>query len=235
MSGMWPNAAEASQLRFVLPLRNLRTRVLVAAVLFASGLALWCVAPAGAWIGLVLVLAGHLPLWVRHQSTAPGGSTPDHEEVWAPVEDDWLDRVTALEESGKRWDTTPWDLSNLRGCFTLFGVLFLLGLTVVGGGAVLGVDALFRLAAAAPLLLVPLWLNGLRTTWNPSELRMKGEALAEARAEAETRSARATSTSSPSSPCARDGPASTRWTLASCCAPLARTTPASSGSRSRWP
>jgi hypothetical protein len=38
---------------------------------------------------------------------------------------------------------------------------------------------------AAPLLLVPLWLNGLRTTWNPSELRKKGDALAVARAVAE--------------------------------------------------
>jgi hypothetical protein len=29
--------------------------------------------------------------------------------------------------------------------------------------------------------VVPLWLNGLRTTWNPSELRTKGLALAAAR------------------------------------------------------
>ncbi len=38
------------------------------------------------------------------------------------------------------------------------------------------------MAVAAPLLVVPLWLNGMRTTWNPSELRKKGEALAVARA-----------------------------------------------------
>ena len=41
---------------------------------------------------------------------------------------------------------------------------------------------LWRFAVAAPLLFVPQWLNGMRTTWNPSELRMKGEALAVARA-----------------------------------------------------
>jgi hypothetical protein len=32
---------------------------------------------------------------------------------------------------------------------------------------------------------VPLWFNGLRTAWNPSELRKKGEALTVARAAAE--------------------------------------------------
>ena len=185
MSGLWPTAAEESQLRFLLRLPDLRTRVLLSAALFATGLGIWSVAPRGGWLGLVLVLAGHLPLWVRHQSNAPGGATPDHEEVWAPVEDDWLDRVTALEESGKRWDTTPWDLSNLRGCLTLIGVLVLLGVVLVGAGAVFGADAFFRLAVAAPLLLVPLWVNGLRTTWNPSELRQKGDALAVARVEAE--------------------------------------------------
>ncbi|MCG6924519.1 MAG: hypothetical protein LJF30_04295 [Acidobacteria bacterium] len=185
MSGLWPSAAEESQLRFAFPLPDLRTRILLAAALFAVGLAIWTVAPAGGWIGLVLVLAGHLPLWVRHQSNAPGGATPDHEEVWAPVEDDWLDRVTALEESGRRWDTTPWDLSNVRGCLTLVALLVVLGFAVVAAGAVLGADSFFRLAVAAPLLLVPLWLNGLRTTWNPSELRKKGEALAVARAQAE--------------------------------------------------
>jgi len=185
MSGLWPTAAEESQLRFLLRLPDLRTRVLLAAALFATGLAIWSVAPRGAWLGLVLIVAGHLPLWVRHQSNAPGGATPDHEEVWAPVEDGWLERITALEESGKRWDTTPWDLSNLRGCLTFVGALVLLGVVLVGAGAILGGDAFLRLVVAAPLLLVPLWVNGLRTTWNPSELRQKGEALAVARAQAE--------------------------------------------------
>jgi hypothetical protein len=135
--------------------------------------------------GLVLVLAGHLPLWVRHQSNAPGGATPSHEEVWAPVEDDWLARVEELEGRGAKWDTTPWDLSNVLGFFVLLGVLILVGIAVVGAGALLGSDVFFRLAVAAPLLVVPLWLNGLRTTWNPSELRKKGEALAIAREEAD--------------------------------------------------
>jgi hypothetical protein len=175
-------------LRFLLPLPGLRQRVLVAALLYAAGLAIWVVAsPGRAWLGLVLVLAGHLPLWVRQQSTAPGGATPVHEEVWAPVEDGWLEQVTALEEKGNRWDTTPWDVSNTRGCLTLIGVLVVLGGAVVLAGAAFGSDAFFRLAVAAPVLLVPLWLNGMRTIWNPSELRKKGDALAVARAEAERR------------------------------------------------
>ncbi len=173
-------------LRFVVPMASLQTRLMTAAALFAVGLGIWCVAPMpGAAVGLVLVLAGHLPLWVRHQSNAPGGATPEHEEVWAPVEDDWLERVEELEGSGARWDTTPWDLSNVLGFFVLVGILILLGAAVAGTGVLLGLDAFVRLAAAAPLLVVPLWLNGLRTTWNPSELRKKGEALALARAEAE--------------------------------------------------
>jgi hypothetical protein len=183
---MWPSAAEASMLRFVVPMASLQARLTTAAALFAVGLAVWSVASLPvAVVGLVLVLAGHVPLWVRHQSNAPGGATPDHEEVWAPVEDDWLERVEELEKRGARWDTTPWDLSNVLGFFVLVGILILVGAAVAGAGVVLGSDAFVRLVAAAPALVVPLWLNGLRTTWNPSELRKKGEALALARAEAD--------------------------------------------------
>jgi hypothetical protein len=183
---MWPSVAEVSTLRFVLPMASLQSRLLMAAALFAVGLAIWSVAPLpAAAVGLALVLAGHLPLWVRSQSNAPGGATPVHEEIWAPVEDDWLERVEDLERRGERWDATPWDLSNVLGFFVLVGIVILLGGVVAVAGVVLGVDAFFRLAVAGPLLLVPLWLNGLRTTWNPSELRKKGEALAIARAEAE--------------------------------------------------
>jgi hypothetical protein len=185
---MWPSVAEASMLRFVLPMAGLRARLITSALLFALGLAVWSVAPLpGAALGLVLVIGGHLPLWVRHQSNAPGGATPVHEEVWAPVEDDWLERVRKLEGRGERWDTTPWDLSNVLGFFVLLGILVLVGGAVVVAGTVLGADAFVRLAVAAPLVVAPLWLNGLRTTWNPSELRMKGDALAIARAEAERR------------------------------------------------
>lgn len=35
----------------------------------------------------------------------------------------------------------------------------------------------FRLSGLALLLLLPLWFNGMRTTWNPSELFLKGQAL----------------------------------------------------------
>jgi hypothetical protein len=105
--------------------------------------------------------------------------------VWAPVEDGWMERIETLEDKGNRWDTTPWEISNLRGCLTMVGVLFLLAVVVTGSGAALGSDVFFRLAVAAPLLVVPLWVNGMRTTWNPSELRMKGDALAQAGAAAD--------------------------------------------------
>ena len=90
--------------------------------------------------------------------------------------------MSDLEKRGARWDTTPWDVSNGIGCLALLGVLLLVAILAFLVGTALGPDALFRVAVAAPLLFVPLWLNGMRTTWNPSELRKKGEALAVARA-----------------------------------------------------
>jgi hypothetical protein len=183
LSPFLPTAAEAASLRFLLPLGDLRFRLWLAGGFFTVGLVAWCLAP---WplaaAGLPLLLAGHLGLWARSQTTAPGGATPTHEDIWAPVEDEWLARVSDLEERGARWDTTPWDISNGRGCLALLGVLLLVATLAFGVGTTLGPDALFRTAVAAGLLFVPLWLNGMRTTWNPSELRKKGEALAVARA-----------------------------------------------------
>jgi len=183
LTPLFPTAAEAASLRFLLPIGDLRLRLIAAGGLFVLGLAAWCLGSGPvALAGLALILAGHVPLWVRTQTTAPGGATPQHEDVWAPVEDDWLKRVETLEQRGARWDTTPWDVSNGVGFLSLVGVLLLLAVVALLLGTVSGSDALFRLAAAAPLLFVPLWLNGMRTTWNPSELRKKGEALAVARA-----------------------------------------------------
>jgi hypothetical protein len=183
LTPLYPTTAEAAGIRFLLPLGDLRLRLALAGALFAAGLAAWCVAPGPlAAAGLVLLLAGHLPLWARAQTTAPGGATPAHEDVWAPVEEEWLERVRGLESRGARWDTTPWDLSNGIGCLALLGALLLLTTLAFLVGTALGADAIFRVAVAAPLLFVPLWLSGMRTTWNPSELRMKGEALAVARA-----------------------------------------------------
>lgn len=183
MSSLLPTPAEAAGLRFLLPLGDLRTRFLLAGSLFALGLGLWCLVSGPlAVVGLPLLLAGHLPLWARTQTTSPGGATPAHEQVWAPVEDDWLGRVDELEKRGARWDTTPWDVSNRMGCLVLVGALLAVATLGFLVGTAFGADALVRVLVAAPLLLVPLWLNGMRTTWNPSELRKKGEALAVARA-----------------------------------------------------
>jgi hypothetical protein len=179
---LWPSASEVSMLRFLVSVPSLADRLLVAAGLFAAGLAVCALAPwPWAVLGLPFVVAGHLPLWVRTQTTAPGGATPKHEEVWVPVEDEWLERVEALESRGRRWDATPWDLTNARGCLTLLVVLAAVAALCVVAATGLGPDALLRLGPAALLLVVPLWLNGVRSTWNPSELHKKGEALAVAR------------------------------------------------------
>lgn len=186
MRGLRPTPAEAASLRFLVGKASLPVRFLTAGALFGTGLLLWGLAPGVlATVGLPLMLAGHLPLWVRRQTTAPGGATPTHEDVWAPVEDGWLEHVLELERKGEQWDTTPWDASNGRGCVTLLGLLGLLAVLVFVAAAAAGPDILGTVGVAAIVVLVPLWLNGMRTTWNPSELRKKGEALAVARAEAD--------------------------------------------------
>lgn len=186
MSRFFPTPAEASSLSFRIPLGGLTRRFAAAGALFAAGVALACLA-GESWLqrlGYALVVAGHLPLWVRTQTNAPGGATPKHEEVWAPVEDAWLERVLAHERRGEQWDTTPWDLTNRRGKLVLIALLAVLWIAPYSLGSSVGSDFLVRLARTVPYLLVPLWLNGIRTVWNPSELRKKGEALALARAAA---------------------------------------------------
>ena len=185
MTPPWPTPAEAATLRFLLPIASLRTRLLAAVVAITLGVCLFSLLPVPfAAAGLLLVLAGHLLLWVRTQTTAPGGATPHHEDLWAPVEDDWLQRVSALEKSGERWDITPWDLSNPTGCLTLLCLLGALAAGVVLAAGAFDVGVAWRLAVGGAFVFLPLWLNGMRTTWNPSELRKKGEALAIARSTA---------------------------------------------------
>ncbi len=178
VSTFWPTPAEAESLKFLLPLPSLRARYVAAGVAFAAGLGLFCLAPSPiAPFGLGIALLGHLPLWVRRQTNAPGGATPDHEEVWAPTEADWTNRIAELERQAEDWDASPWDLTCWRGFGTLFAVAVTLAVATLMVGAVFDFDAAVRFAAAAAVLLLPLWLNGIRTTWNPSELRLKGEAL----------------------------------------------------------
>lgn len=162
-------------------------RFLAAGAIFAAGFSLACFSE-WAWLqrlGYAIILAGHLPLWVRTQTNAPGGATPAHEEVWVPVEDTWLERVLAHERRGERWDATPWDITNGRGKVVLVVVLGAFAAAPYLAGLNLESGLMVRAARAVPYLLVPLWFNGIRTVWNPSELRKKGEALAAARAAAE--------------------------------------------------
>ncbi len=75
LSSFWPTPAEAGSLRFVFDLPDLRARYLAAGAAFAAGMMIFCLVPKIAGVGLGLALLGHLPLWVRRQTTAPGGAT----------------------------------------------------------------------------------------------------------------------------------------------------------------
>ena len=85
LSRFFPTAAEAASLQLPLPASGAR-----AARFSAAGRALRrrpraLLPRRAAWLqrlGLAMILAGHLPLWVRTQTNAPGGATPEHEEVW---------------------------------------------------------------------------------------------------------------------------------------------------------
>ncbi len=180
LSELYPTPAEAESLRFSLKMPSLGARYLAAGALFAIGLAIFILATELAPFGLGVALLGHLPLWVRRQTTAPGGATPVHEEIWAPTEENWTRRLADLERQGEAWDASPWDVTSWRGLLTLLGGGAALAVAILLLGARLGEDAALRLAFAAGVLLLPVWVNGIRTTWNPSELRLKGEALDQA-------------------------------------------------------
>jgi hypothetical protein len=183
LSRLAPTPGEAASLRFLVPVGGAAVRLAAAAALFVVGLLL-VVAGRGLFapvLGAVVLLLAHVVLWVRSQTIAPGGATPQHEDVWAPVEDGWLSRVVELEDRGARWDVTPWDVSNKVGCAMLVALLGAFAVGLFLAASALDEGTALRLAAAALLLFVPLWFNGIRTTWNPSELRKKGEALAVAR------------------------------------------------------
>ena len=175
-----PTTAERSGLRFLIGgSRWFGLRYLLALGLFVIGWAVCCMEPVEQCvaIGCLVMVAGHLPIWVRRQSLAPGGATPEHGDVWAPVDEDWYETLVELEKKGRRWDLSPWDLSSALGFSVLF--LFAMGigtiaLVVVGA---FGEEAAVRFLAASAALWLPLWLNGMRSNWNPSELGLKGGVL----------------------------------------------------------
>lgn len=182
-----PTTAELETLRFGLSMRSLGDRVAVSGALFLAGLGLWLLAGAPwSWAGLGLILLGHVPLWVHPITNAPGGATPVHEEIWVPTDEDWFEGIERLERRASRWDTSLWDVSNLWGCLTLGAVLVLVAGALVPVTRWLGFDTAWRLGVGVAVLLIPLWLSGLRTVWHPSELRLKGEALEVARRTVET-------------------------------------------------
>jgi len=127
------------------------------------------------------VLLGHLPLWVLRREGSTGGATPLHEEMWAPAEAGWHERIRRLEEGAARWDSSAWDATTWFGLLVLALVAGVLGLAAWALQDLAGQQAASRLAVAAGVLLLPVWLNGMRARWNPSELRIKGVVLEVAR------------------------------------------------------
>ena len=168
-----PSAKEAAGLQFAVGSWPLRARYAAAIAALLIGGALFLMS----WLltGIAVIGLGHLLLWVKSQRLAPGGATPAHEQVWAPAEESWLDQVESLERRGEAWDTTPWDISNQRGALTLAAGLGCLWLFVASSAGLFW--SYSDILWLGVLLLAPVWFSGMRSVWNPSELRLKGEAL----------------------------------------------------------
>lgn len=175
------DTAEVASLRFLVSGIGVRARFLIAAGLFAAGLATWFLG-GSKLAGLAVLAVGHLPLWVRRQTTTPLEMSWSDAQVWAPVEDPWLERIQGLRKRGKTWDRSPWDITNALGCFGLLvAVGVILGLAFLSCRW-LGQESLGEFAVPALVLFVPFWFNGIRTVHDPSQLEKKGAALEIARA-----------------------------------------------------
>jgi len=179
--GIAPTANEQTQIKFTIKRFDLTTRYLLAGGIFLVGILIVALTQLP-WFGGVIIALGHIPLWTKTQRIAPGGATPTSEINWAPVETGWLHRVRQFEARSEKWDITPWDISNQLGCLT-FGIAVGLALLIPVALAMLfdlflAGSIMFRGWLIAIPLFVPIWFNGMRSIWHPSELRLKGEALA---------------------------------------------------------
>ncbi len=174
-----PTATEVASLRFVVRLPGLWWRYVLAVLLFCLGTYVWLTGQGA--IGLAVVLLGHLPLWVLRRPFSPGGATPVHEEMWAPAEEGWFARVRRLEDGAARWDRAAWDGTSWLGLLALACVAGVVAAALRVLYVAEGLEAAERVGAAAAVLLLPIWINGARSRWNPSELRIKGAALEVAR------------------------------------------------------
>jgi hypothetical protein len=174
-----PSATERAGVRFAVGSGGFILRYALALGLFAIGWAVCCFAPfeVALIVGGLVILLGHLPLWVRGQSLAPGGATPDHEEVWVPADPDWYDRFEEMEKRARRWDLSPWDITSAPGVVVLGLITLGMVVSVAMVAEVIGEKAAHRAALAGGALWLPLWLNGMRSHWNPPELGLKGAVL----------------------------------------------------------
>ncbi len=172
---LWPSRAEQASVQFSLGGGGYLWRYAAGLFLFATGSAV--AIELHLLGGLALIALGHIIVWVRGQTLAPGGATPSYKVAWAPADASWYDRVEELEAAGARWDASAWDISSGIGFVALFGVV------IAWIAALIFIDLPHagRLTILAAALFLPVWFNGMRRVWNPSELHLVGRALDVAR------------------------------------------------------
>jgi len=197
----WPDSNERTWLAFTLSTSKpptatetanpapggswLGLRYVAAATLFSAGMIV--AGQASTFLGVLLILLGHVPLWVKRQRLAP--NPPDRpdgkafnplkskvELVWVPVGPEGFARIRDLEDKGRRWDHSYLDITNARGLVTLLLLVVAMLFGAVWVRVALGTPMGSLLAVTAALLL-PIWLNGMRFTWQPSDLLRRVQAL----------------------------------------------------------
>ncbi len=174
---LWPDENERSYLEFLVGRGRFGLRYLVAGGLFVLGLWL-CLSGVCLPVGLLLILVGHLPLWVKRQKLAPAPADTLDDQLWAPTDPGWYLRVDGMVKRGRRWDQSLWDITSPLVIITLL-VLSALGFVVFVAlvsttSALVALPFVLGLAA----MWAPMFLNGMRAPWHPDQLRIKGKALA---------------------------------------------------------
>jgi hypothetical protein len=174
---LWPDSNERSYLDFLIGSGHFGLRYAGAGALFVIGMWL-SLAGACLPLGLLLILLGHLPLWVKRQKLAPAPVDPLGDPVWAPADPDWAEHVEQLVARGRRWDQSFWDITSPLAIISLL-LLGMVGFVAFAAGVALFDEmAWLPFCLAALALWLPMFINGMRAPWHPNQLTLKAEALA---------------------------------------------------------
>ncbi|MFH1469962.1 MAG: hypothetical protein ABIO70_36595 [Pseudomonadota bacterium] len=173
---LFPNQHERSYLRFLVGGGHFWLRYLVAGVLFTLGFWL-SLAGVALPLGLLVILLGHLPLWVRHQKLAPAPVDPLAEPVWSPASEDWHQQIEDRLAKGRRWDQSFWDITSPLVLVTLSAFITVGFVVFVAGAALFNGLAWLPFCLACAALWGPLFVNGIKAPWHPNQLTIKAKAL----------------------------------------------------------